>query len=87
MRKLRQPAFVLGTAVFLDRVLALFRRHRQAHVLDCGTWIEIALVVGVGLRFRRQQVRHQIEHRGDLLRRHALRNHHVVRVVDPGHAF
>ena len=74
---------VFGTAELLDRVLALLRRHRQRHVLHRRTRIEVALVVGVGLRFRRQQVGHQVEQHGDLLRRDALRDRHVVRVVDP----
>ena len=37
VRELLQPAFVLRTPVFLDRVLALLRRHRQRHVLHRRT--------------------------------------------------
>ena len=81
-----EPLLVLRPAVLLDRVLALLRRHRQRHVLHRRTRVEVALVVRVRLRLRRQHERHQVEHDGELLRRHALRHHHVVRVVDPGHA-
>ena len=41
---------VLRPAELLDRVLALLRRHRERHVLHRRAGIEIALVVGVGLR-------------------------------------
>ena len=46
-----EPAFVFRTAELLDRVLALLRRHRQRHVLHRRARIEVALVVGVRLRF------------------------------------
>ncbi len=81
-----EPPFVLRPAELLDRVLAFLRRHRERHVLHRGAGIEVALVVRVGLRFRRQHVRHQVEDDGELLGRHALRHDHVVRVVDPRHA-
>src|SRR5690349_6950157 len=86
VREFLEPLVVFRPPVFLDGVLTFLRRHRQRHVLHGGTGIEIALVVRVGLGLRRQQKRHQVEDDRNLLRCHALRHHHVVRVVDPRHA-
>src|SRR5690349_6332449 len=46
MGELLQPLLVFRPAVFVDRVLALFRRHGKRHAFHRRAGIEVALVVG-----------------------------------------
>src|SRR6267142_5233120 len=55
VRKSFQPLVVLRAAELAQRVLAFLRRHRQRHVLDRRSGIEVPLVVGQRLRLGTQQ--------------------------------
>src|SRR6266849_6668488 len=69
---------ILVAAEFLDNVLALFRRHRDRHVLHGWARIEVAGVIGGGLRLFRQHVVDEIDQHCELLVRHALGDAEVV---------
>src|SRR5207248_5376094 len=46
VRESCDPVVVFRSPEFIDNILALLRRHRQRHVFDGRTRIEVALVVG-----------------------------------------
>src|SRR5438105_8162092 len=62
MRKSDQPLLVFRPAEFAQRLLAFLGRHRQRHVLDRRSGIEVALVIGQRLRLWPEEPGHEIEH-------------------------